>query len=778
MKLSVILAILAFLVFAPADAGAFFYQSEGAKPTPEQLAWQDLEVGMFIHFAPNTWSDSEGDDLTVPLDKLNPEKLNTDEWADVAVGMGAKYVVFVAKHVGGFCWWPTSTTDYCVKSIPWRGGKGDLLRDISQSCKKKNLKFGIYLSPADAKHGAAGGGKCKDDAAQKKYIEIYRTQLTEVLSGYGDITEIWFDGSLTFDVSDIVNKFAPKAVLFQGLKPSIRWVGNEDGAAPYPAWNTVKSTKAPKRDGVYTADDGAPDGDLWLPNECDARMRDRWFWNSKNENSLKSLDALVEMYHATVGRGSVLLLNQTPDTTGKIPDGDAKRAGEFGAEIRRRYAKPLGAARGNGASVNLNLGSPTFVDAIISMEDLSFGERVREYAIDAFVNNDWREITKGTAIGHKKIDVVPAVNTSLLRLRIIQSNGEAKIRSIAAYRALAVDNALIGVELKRPQLQIFSPLDYQVFQRQNAAQGPVRVAGRLMIPADTVEARLLQKSETGSEGYVTLAIDPALRSFAGEILAPAGGWYRMEIRVKNGDAIVEKQTIEHIGVGEVFIGAGQSNSTNSGGDGLLNLQSGMVSTFSGFDWRIANDPQPGVHDRSTGGSFWPAFGDAMYQRYHVPIGLAVTGHGGTSIRQWQYGGELYLWFMTRSLQFGPRGFRAVLWHQGESDVEMLIEQYALGLSQIIMDSRRLAGWEIPWFVARVSYHNPERPSHESTRNAQKLLWDSGVAFEGPDTDALGGDHRDGGGKGIHFSQKGLAEHGRLWAEKVSVILDKILNSNR
>lgn len=748
-----------------------------AKPTADQAAWQDLELGMFIHFAPNTWSDREDDDLSVAPAKINPEQLNTDEWAAAAAGMGAKYVIFVAKHVGGFCWWPTETTDYSVASAAWRGGKGDVLRDLAASCKKLNLKLGVYLSPADKKHGAEGGGKCKTDAEQKIYEELYKKQLTEVLSQYGEMCEVWFDGSLIFDVSDIVNKYAPHAAVFQSRKPTIRWVGNEDGVAPNPAWNAVNIKNPPSQYGVFTAADGNPEGDFWLPNECDCRIRDTWFWNSKNEKSLKSTDALVKIYEQSVGRGAQMLLNMTPDTTGRIPTGDVKRAAEFGAEIARRFGRNLGSTRGNGNIVVLNMNSPAPVDAVSIMENISEGERVREYAVDAYINNDWKEVAKGTAIGHKKIEAFPEVTTAMLRLRVNATHGEPRIRAFAAHRARAVDNAQIAQSLKRAQLQILSPLDYQVFQRQTPAQGIIRIAGNTTLAADTVEARLLQSGGSGSEVYTTIAVDPVLHSFAGDLLSPAGGWYPLEIRVKNGEEILDKKIVEHVGVGEVFIGAGQSNSTNSGGEGLLNIQTTFVSTFSGFDWRLANDPQPGVHDRSGGGSFWPAFGDAMYNRYHVPIGLAVTGHGGTSIRQWQYGGEIFLWFMTRSLQFGPRGFRAVLWHQGESDVDMSVEQYATGMAQIINDSRKLAGWEIPWFVARVSYHNPQRPSHDSTRNAQKILWDTGVAFEGPDTDALMGDNRDGGGNGIHFSPKGLKAHGQAWADKIIIYLDK-LSGNR
>lgn len=191
-------------------------QSSPPLPTPEQAAWQDCELGMFLHFAPNTWQDLEGDDLSTPLDKINPEKLDTDQWARTAKSMGAKYLVFVAKHVGGFCWWQTATSDYSVKNTPWRGGKGDVMADIAKSCKKYGLKLGVYLSPADHKHGIDVGGRAKTPEEQEAYKKMFREQLTELLSRYGPIFEVWFDGSLIFDVSDILKQYAPHAIVFQG----------------------------------------------------------------------------------------------------------------------------------------------------------------------------------------------------------------------------------------------------------------------------------------------------------------------------------------------------------------------------------------------------------------------------------------------------------------------------------------------------------------------------------------------------------------------------------
>lgn len=342
---------------------------------------------------------------------------------------------------------------------------------------------------------------------------------------------------------------------------------------------------------------------------------------------------------------------------------------------------------------------------------------------------------------------------------------------VAAGLAVITDRS----EAQTSEMLLHSPRNYQVFQRETRLRGAILVSGRALTACDKVEARITGTSLNGPlpDRWHALALERETRSFYGLVPTTAGGWYQVEVRARKSGRTVAQATVEKVGVGEVFVGAGQSNSTNSG-EQRITQTSGMVSSFSGSDWRLADDPQPGTHDRSGGGSFWPAFGDALYEKYRVPIGVAVTGHGGTSVKQWQPGGELFQWMMGRIHQLGPRGFRALLWHQGETDVGMPPEEYAALLKNVILASKREAGWEFPWFVAQVSYHNPQRPSFPTTRAAQKQLWETGVAMEGPDTDTLGGDHRDMNGLGIHFSPKGLRAHGKMWAEKVSVYLDKML----
>lgn len=402
-----------------------------AKPTPQQAAWHDLEVGVFIHFAPNTWQDQEYDDLSTPLEKINPDRLDTDQWVRAAELMGARYIVFVAKHVGGFCMWQTDTTDYGIKNTPWRGGRGDVLADLANSCQKRGMPLGVYLSPQDRRHKAGLGGECETEAAQQAYSELYRKQLIEVLSRYGSMVEVWFDGGMRVEVGDILERYAPDAMVFQGKYATIRWVGNEDGVAPYPAWNAVP--EAAGRSGGATAADGDPDGTVWLPNECDARMRRHWFWNTTNASTLKSLDQLMDMYYRSVGHGAVLLLNHTPDTTGLIPEADVQRGAAFGAEVRRRFGTSVAETHGRGPTVELALPGPRTIDHVITMEDITGGERVREYVVEGRVGNDWRELASGTAIGHKRIDRFEPTEVSRVRLRCTTFAATPLIRKLAVH---------------------------------------------------------------------------------------------------------------------------------------------------------------------------------------------------------------------------------------------------------------------------------------------------------------------------------------------------------
>ncbi len=420
--------------------GRYIYPSrveELARPTPEQVEWQDAEMGMFIHFG--LWSMPTG--VTSDMDVLgkvqkafNPVDLDTDQWVSVAESMGAKYVVYTAKHGDGFCMWQTDTTDFSIKNTPWRNGKGDIMADLAKSCKKRGMKLGVYLNAHNMYTGVGVGGKCGTPEAQEEYNKIYRQQLTELLTRYGDMFEVWFDGSLVVPVKDILEKYAPHAMVFQSPQTTIRWVGNERGFASYPAWNCVDWNNPIVNKGYGTDRHGDPDGNRWLPLECDARIREMWMYQADN-NPLKSVDYLMEMYYKSVGYGAVLLLNNTPDPTGLIPETDVKRSAEFGAEIKKRFGKSLAETSGKGDIVTISLDKPTVIDHAITMEDTTGGERVRQYVIEGRVDNKWNKVAEGISIGHKKIDRFRPVLVDGVRIRVTKFAAEPLVRKLAVYKA-------------------------------------------------------------------------------------------------------------------------------------------------------------------------------------------------------------------------------------------------------------------------------------------------------------------------------------------------------
>lgn len=356
----------------------------------------------------------------------------------------------------------------------------------------------------------------------------------------------------------------------------------------------------------------------------------------------------------------------------------------------------------------------------------------------------------------------------------------------------SISNSQQQIKSIADSITLTSPLDYQVFQRNTIDKGIVRLSG-IANDCNAIEYCLNGKNRKGKKiksTWTTVAINDG-HSFNLSIKTPAGGWYVLKVRgIKNGK-VYSAVIVEHVGVGEIFVGVGQSNSTNCGGikapegkyplDGRTQTMTGMVSSYDGQLWRIANDPQKGVHDKWEGGSLWPSFGDDMYNKFKVPIGVAVTGYGGTSIAQWMKNSKeigekskLYQWTLTRINQLGKNGFRAVLWHQGESDYDNTAKQYADSLIQMITDFRNDAGWNMPWFVANASF-TPGKPVVDTnSRGGQKIVWVKGIALEGPDTDKLLGDLRDHDGNGIHFSKKGLKVHGEAWSQKVGAWLEKKL----
>jgi len=364
----------------------------------------------------------------------------------------------------------------------------------------------------------------------------------------------------------------------------------------------------------------------------------------------------------------------------------------------------------------------------------------------------------------------------------------------------------VAQSIQEEAIALDSPRDFQVFQRPAEASGDIRVSGRATVSFDRAEVRITGNSTFGeiAGDWQPLPAHAPSPRIEGSVNVPAGGWYRFELRLLRDGKPIAVVQVAHTAVGEVFIVAGQSNATNYG-EVRQQTRTSMVSAWSPHEWRLANDPQPAVQDSSQKGSFVPAFGDALFERFHVPIGVADVGCGSTSVRQWLPAGDRFDTpptmgkFVTRTPDdrwvsdgtlfngmmkainlLGRGGFRALLWHQGESDAHqkppfnIAPEAYRALLEHVIRASREQAGWDFPWFVAQVSYHSAQDPSAPEIRAAQASLWRSGLAFEGPDTDRLTGEYRQDDGRGVHMSNAGLQAHGNLWAAKVGDYIEKVL----
>ena len=406
-----------------------------ARPSDVQYKWHEQERIMFVAIDPATWQGREYDNHSLPLSRINPAKLNTDQWCEAALAWGAKEILFVAKHTGGFCWWQTETSDYSIKNTPYRNGKGDVLKELSESCNKYDLNLGIYVYPGDDTWGAGigSGGMTSDPSKQEAYSRVFRQQLVEVLTKYGHVTEVWFDGSCVISINDILEKYASKSAIFQGPKANIRWPGTETGILYYPAWNSLK--KSALSTGIATQYDDDPDGDAWAPLEADVTLYNHnWFWSPANELKRRSLDELMNIYYKSAGHGGVLLLNSTPDTTGLIPSGDIELYKELGDEIKRRFDKALKSIRNKkGTSFEISLDKPSEINHIIMMEDYSQGHRIREYMIEGLDGGEWKLLASGSAVGRMKIDHFQSVRVSKIRVMITRNVNQPLIRSISIY---------------------------------------------------------------------------------------------------------------------------------------------------------------------------------------------------------------------------------------------------------------------------------------------------------------------------------------------------------
>jgi alpha-L-fucosidase len=463
-----LLAALALIALLPVTEAAEPPAPYGPVPSPRQLQWHALEFYGFLHFTVNTFTDKEwgyGDESPAVF---APTDFDADQIVGVAKGAGMRGLILTAKHHDGFCLWPSEYTEHSVKNSPWRDGQGDVVREIADACRRHGLAFGTYLSPWDRNHPEYG---------RPAYLDYFRNQLRELMSGYGPLFEVWFDGAnggdgyyggaretrridrLTYydwpNTRQIVRDLQPGASMFSDAGPDVRWVGNEKGIAGDPAWSTLnRDDFAPGEADEKRLNRGDRPGTHWLPAECDVSIRPGWFYHSSEDDKVRSPHDLLDLYYKSVGRGASLLLNLPPDRRGRIHENDERSLRAFRALLDATFAEDL--ARGAVVSASnvrgdadrfspahvldgdrqtywstddgfatpelvLDLGDTVTFNVVSLREYLPLGQRVEDWALDAWEEGAWREFAKGTAIGNRRLWRGSDVATDRVRLRITKA---------------------------------------------------------------------------------------------------------------------------------------------------------------------------------------------------------------------------------------------------------------------------------------------------------------------------------------------------------------------
>jgi alpha-L-fucosidase len=468
-----VLTFAAFAVEPPAPYGPI--------PSARQLAWQQLEFCGFLHFGVNTFTDKEWGYGDESEHVFQPTDFDPNQIARATREAGMKALILTCKHHDGFCLWPSAYTGHSVKNSPWKKGRGDVVKDISDACRKHGLKFGVYLSPWDRNY---------KDYARPEYLVYYRNQLRELLTHYGPISEVWFDGAnggdgyyggarekRTIDAKTyyqwpetwaLVRELQPNACMFSDAGPDIRWVGNESGHAGTTCWATLnRKDFAPGLANEARLNRGDRPGTDWVPAECDVSIRPGWFYHSSEDGKVKTPQQLLDIYYKSVGRGAALLLNVPPDQRGQISASDvaslrgfralldgtfrhdlAQRAKVTASNTRggdKQFA-PGNVTRGNpdkywatddgatNANLVLDLGQPTTFNVVRLREYLSLGQRVEFFALDQWNDGNWVEFAAGTSIGNCRLVRGKPVTTSKVRLRITQAPVCPAISEVGLFR--------------------------------------------------------------------------------------------------------------------------------------------------------------------------------------------------------------------------------------------------------------------------------------------------------------------------------------------------------
>jgi alpha-L-fucosidase len=429
-------------------------------PTQRQLAWHEVELYTLIHFGPNTFTGKEWGLGDEDPNIFNPTQFDPGQWARAIKRGGFKGLIMVAKHHDGFSLWPSRWSPHTVASSKWRDGKGDVIREVSEACRKEGLLFGVYLSPWDRHHPRYGQGEA--------YNEAYRRQMEELLTEYGPLFEFWFDGAngegpngrrQVYDWPSFwekVRERQPQAVMFSDIGPDIRWVGNETGEADETNWNTYTigklqpgNSEAPRLNPI-----GMEDGDVWLPAECDVPLRPGWFWRESEDEKVKPLSWMIETYFKSVGRGASFNLGLAPDRRGLLHKNDVNRLTAFGKWLKASFRTdllkgaqgPVAAMDGKmdtwikGGQAELTLKKPALANAVLLQENIARGQRIRSFKIELLgADGQWKEAAQGTTIGWKRILRFPPTEVTALRVKVLSSKGEPQVSRISLYRVLTAD---------------------------------------------------------------------------------------------------------------------------------------------------------------------------------------------------------------------------------------------------------------------------------------------------------------------------------------------------
>lgn len=477
----------------------------GPLPNANQMAWQEMEFYGFIHFSINTFSADEWGYGDKSPDLFNPSELDARQWARIAKEAGMKGLILTDKHHDGFCLWPSEYTDYSVKNSVWKNGKGDVVKELADACKEYGLKMGVYLSPWDRNHA---------DYGKPEYIEYFRNQLTELLTNYGDIFEVWFDGAnggdgyygganevRTVDKKSyydwettiaLIRKLQPNAIIWSDNGPDARWVGNEHGFSYETTWSPLL------RDSIYGGmpeyskkySMGQENGTHWVPAEADVSIRPGWYYHKSEDSKVKTLTQLLDIYYKSVGRNSTLLLNLPVDRRGLVHENDERQLKKLTAQLKEDFANNLALkskttadhVRGDvykynsdnavdgdkntywttddgitKASLTIDFEKPIVFNRFLVQEYIQLGQRVKQFSLEAEIDGKWETIDNQTTIGYKRILRLDDIKATKIRFNIEDAKASPLISNIAVYHApLVVDIPRISRD-KQGNVSLQSP---------------------------------------------------------------------------------------------------------------------------------------------------------------------------------------------------------------------------------------------------------------------------------------------------------------------------------